>query len=193
MRLTRLADVRSVPWRNGGGSTRVLATDSSGRQGGQFAWRISLAEIAGDGDFSAYPGVDRQLLACGPARWELIVDGRVHRLSPFDLVRFHGEAPAAARLDNGPATALNVMTLRGQADAKLEAIRVRESHEPAARDHVRLVVVLDGSFAVDGTGSYGLQLGDSIRLEALETVRLVGSGVVADVVVRQLPAPSDNA
>ena len=191
MRLTRLANVPAVPWRNGGGSTRVLATDSSGPERGQFTWRISLAEIACDGDFSAFPDVDRQLVACGPARWELVVDGEVHRLSPLDVARFDGAAAAAARLLTGPATALNVMTRRGHADAQMEIIRVRGTHELGARDLMRLVVVLDGSLAVDGSGSHALQAGDSIHPEPLEAVRLVGSGVVADIEVRQLTSASD--
>ena len=59
--LVRLADATAQPWRNGGGMTRELLTwqrpDLPSSQG--WSVRVSVADIARDGPFSAYPGVTR--------------------------------------------------------------------------------------------------------------------------------------
>jgi len=60
------ADVTPVPWRNGAGTTRELAS-SAGPDGG-FRWRISLADLARDAPFSSFPATDRLFTALGPLR-----------------------------------------------------------------------------------------------------------------------------
>ena len=52
--LIRLNEVAPVPWRNGGGVTRELLAWPSP---GDWALRISVAEVERDGPFSRYPGV----------------------------------------------------------------------------------------------------------------------------------------
>ena len=57
-----LASTPPVPWKNGGGSTRELACWPPGAGMDSFAWRVSVATIARPGPFSAFPGVDRQIM-----------------------------------------------------------------------------------------------------------------------------------
>ena len=70
-----VARLPAQPWRNGGGETRQVAAGTLLRPGeadgageeGDFGWRISIATIAADGPFSAFPGVDRCItLLSGP-------------------------------------------------------------------------------------------------------------------------------
>ena len=62
MQFLDLAATPSVPWKNGGGSTRELACWPPGAGMDSFAWRVSVATIARPGPFSAFPGVDRQIM-----------------------------------------------------------------------------------------------------------------------------------
>lgn len=112
--------VAPVPWRNGAGTTRELATatDDDGT-----LWRISLADLTGDANFSVFPGVDRLLLALGALR--LDVDGDDVELATGDKTRFPGEARVSVALD-APTRALNVMVRRGAWHAEVV-------HRPADR------------------------------------------------------------
>lgn len=57
-----LASLPAVPWKNGGGTTRTLATAPEGASLEDFLWRISLASIDEAGSFSEFPGIDRTIL-----------------------------------------------------------------------------------------------------------------------------------
>jgi uncharacterized protein len=62
--LVRTADVPAQPWRNGGGVTRTLLARPRGD-----AWqvRVSVADVAVNGPFSRFPGVERWFAPCSRA------------------------------------------------------------------------------------------------------------------------------
>lgn len=99
--------VAPVPWRNGAGATRELASwsDEDGT-----SWRISVADLDRDAPFSTFTGLDRLFVALGAIR--LRVDGTVVQLAAGEQTRFPGEACVSVDLE-GPTRALNVMTRRG--------------------------------------------------------------------------------
>lgn len=99
-------------WRNGGGTTRELLTWPAS---GDWQLRISRADIAADGPFSAFPGVER---------WFTVLDGRgvvltfgaaekVLRVGDAPL-QFDGAQAPGCRLLDGPTTDLNLMARRGR-------------------------------------------------------------------------------
>ncbi|MDH6109091.1 environmental stress-induced protein Ves [Kitasatospora sp. MAP12-15] len=139
------ADRSTTPWRNGGGLTREVAAAPDG------SWRVSLAEVAADGPFSTFPGLDRVLTVVEGAGLELTVGDRppapVPPLHPFP---FPGELPTTGRLIDGPVTALNVMAAHGlPVTVELSgAGAVLVSPAPGA---VALVVALAGHDAVQLT------------------------------------------
>ncbi|WP_344566156.1 HutD/Ves family protein [Streptomyces axinellae] len=55
----RWADRPRMPWKNGSGSTREVAAQPVGSRLADFDWRVSVADVGGDGPFSPFPGVDR--------------------------------------------------------------------------------------------------------------------------------------
>lgn len=105
------AGLSPVPWKNGGGSTTQLAVFPPDAGFEDFDWRISLATIAEDGAFSAFPGVERTLALVDGHGMTLEIDGAPMLLSKADPVAaFDGETPVTAKLNRGPSTDFNVMT-----------------------------------------------------------------------------------
>ena len=120
MEIIRYAELKAHPLRNGGGTTRELASHSNGaapRDGaGQAAgsdWQVSIAEMAKAGDFPAFPGMDRVLTVIEGELLLLSVDGAEHPLEKYRPFRFSGDAAAAAALPTGDIRDLNVITRQG--------------------------------------------------------------------------------
>ncbi|MFT4288580.1 HutD family protein [Nocardioides sp.] len=101
--------VAPAPWRNGGGATRELHHEVDG--GGETLWRISIADLVHDADFSRFPGLIRHFTPLAPLT--LTIDGADIGLDARESVVFPGEAAVAVRLA-APTRALNVMTRRGR-------------------------------------------------------------------------------
>lgn len=59
-RLRKYKTYRTMPWRNGRGLTHEI--DREPATGEDFAWRLSLADIERDDEFSPYPGCRRALV-----------------------------------------------------------------------------------------------------------------------------------
>jgi uncharacterized protein len=138
---------RESPWRNGGGFTREIAASPSGAGMDAFDWRVSLARIERDGPFSTFPGVDRLIAIVEGEGVELIFEDAssvvLRRGSPPN--RFPGEIVVKARLCDGPATALNVMTRRGSVRASLALVDLKAPLEVAPHEGVGLTLALDGA------------------------------------------------
>lgn len=103
------ADLPVSRWRNGGGETREIVSYPPGDA--YFAWRASIATLAGDGDFSRFPGIDRVItLLRGGEVWLSAPDAS-HRLQPLQPWRFPGEWAIHAALQ-GESEDFNIMTRR---------------------------------------------------------------------------------
>ena len=113
-RLIPASAFRAMPWRNGGGTTWEIAQGRmDGAADGDWHWRFSLAEIAADGPFSAFPHIDRMLTVVDGAGITLKIDRAPPRLlRPGDAIRFPGEAAVGCTLLAGPSRDLNVMVDR---------------------------------------------------------------------------------
>ncbi len=108
-------DLPATPWKNGGGVTREIVCQPTGAGIGDFDWRVSIAHIASDGPFSAFPGVDRviTLLSGGGVHLQS-TDGHVDHLldKPLTPFAFKGEADINACLLDEDCYDFNVMTRR---------------------------------------------------------------------------------
>jgi len=105
--MVRADDVAPVPWKNGGGLARDLLFWPTP---GDWQVRISLADIAADGPFSAYPGVRRWFAVVEGAGVALDFEGgaRTQREGDEPLAFDGGDAPVC-RLLAGPTRDLNLM------------------------------------------------------------------------------------
>jgi len=112
--LVRTVDVAAQPWKNGGGVTRELLALP---EGGDWRVRISVADVASDGPFSTFAGVDRWFAVLDGAGVELTIDGNARRVTADDdALAFAGAGETRCRLIDGPTRDLNLM-LRGVAGA----------------------------------------------------------------------------
>ena len=106
--------VEQVPpsaWRNGGAVTRELLVWPAADD---WRLRISVADIARDGPFSAYAGVRRWFVPIGGAGVELGFGGATRRLRLSDApLAFDGVAAPDCRLLGGPVRDLNLMCRGG--------------------------------------------------------------------------------
>lgn len=118
-RLISANEYRRERWRNGFGWTREILRWPEG--GDDWDWRLSIAEIEQDGPFSAFPGVERELvLLHGNGVRLRFDDGEVSEvLPPHGRVRFAGERTARGELIDGLTHDFNLMWHRDRIDAEL--------------------------------------------------------------------------
>jgi environmental stress-induced protein Ves len=119
MKITTLtrSDYQRMRWRNDQGWTTEIARQPDGPDGGDFDWRISIADIEQDTAFSRFDGIDRSLLLIEGNGLELFFEGNTPDALLRErgrIVRFAGETAARCRLIDGPTRDFNVMTRRGR-------------------------------------------------------------------------------
>lgn len=120
MKLVHVDQVAPVPWRNGGGVTRELWAWPSAAH---WQVRISVADIAQDGPFSAYPGVDRWFAVIEGAGVALAFAHGTCTLGPDDApLPFDGAAAPGCRLRAGPTRDLNLMSLRSAGRGRMQRV-----------------------------------------------------------------------
>ena len=112
------SEYRRERWKNGLGWTREIVRFPAS---GEWHWRLSIAEIEQDAAFSAFPGVDRELvLLSGNGLRLRFADGRVRELlPPHASARFAGEDTVTGELVDGRTTDFNLMWRRDRVDARL--------------------------------------------------------------------------
>jgi environmental stress-induced protein Ves len=120
--LLRSTDYQRTRWKNDGGWTTEIAR-SAAADGGDFHWRVSIADIERDGPFSAFPGIERDLLLLEGNGIELDIDGAdpLRLVRRFEQVHFAGESDVHCRLLAGPTRDFNVMTRRDALRAEVVA------------------------------------------------------------------------
>ncbi len=149
-------DLPATPWKNGGGVTREIVCQPQGAGMNDFDWRVSIAHIASDGPFSAFPGVDRVITLLSGGGVHLQSEGGEvqHRLdTPLAPFAFAGEEPIHARLLAGDCHDFNVMTRRAVCSASLQVVR-SACDGPAASQG--LLMAVQGCWQLEGASSQTL-------------------------------------
>ena len=113
-----------MPWKNGGGETTEIALHPPGSSWNAFDWRVSVATIAADGPFSAFPGVERTLVLLGGTGLRLSGDGHAVELrTRFESYAFSGDDRIGCTLLDGPVRDFNLMTRRGRTVGRVVVVR----------------------------------------------------------------------
>jgi uncharacterized protein len=166
---------KRMRWKNGAGWTTEIALENA--DDGHFAWRISIAEVEADSDFSIFPGIDRTLLVLSGGGMVLDMDsGSSHVLRPLENpLFFPGEAIIRARLLDGPTRDFNVMTRRSLFSHSFALHRsgtpVRLTRTP---QQAVLVHALDGATMGASAGdSFLLPQGPEATVELVDNATLL--------------------
>ncbi|WP_454764833.1 HutD/Ves family protein [Cupriavidus campinensis] len=157
--------IAPAPWKNGGGTTREIAVWPPGAGMDAFAWRVSVADIAADGPFSAFPGIDRQIVLLDGAGVHLQAhdDSFSHKLTRIgEPFAFPGDTAVHAALVEGATRDFNVMTRRGvcRADIALQ----REAFGADTGNDAVMVYVIRGEWR--DAGGLTLRGGEGILVPA---------------------------
>lgn len=167
LRVIAASHARRVRWKNDGGWTTELARDPV--EGDAFQWRVSIAEIERDGPFSAFPGIDRELLLIDGNGIELDIDDAPPRrlVQRFERVCFAGESTVACRLLGGPTRDINVMVERSSLQAQTLARPLVGSMLIFAEAGTQwLIHVLSGHMqARHGNDQHEVETGASVYLD----------------------------
>lgn len=166
--IIRAADLKAVPWKNGGGATREIAASPKGSAFDAFDWRVSVADVSEPGAFSVFEGIDR-VLTLIEGEEMILVDtaGPRHVLARWDSLAFAGETPIVAELPHGPTRDFNLMLRRDRVSGNV-VVR-REAQQLNIERGSLVMVCASGEFAVNDER---LSQGDALVLDADEAVVL---------------------
>jgi uncharacterized protein len=135
-----VSTVPSIPWKNGGGSTKAIAVFPPNAGLEDFIWRVSVAEITKSCVYSIFPEIDRtQVLIEGESLTLRDQTGLSKRLLAFEPFLFKGEQDWHAEPE-GDCQMLNVMTSRTGSLSALEIVRGDIKCVGDGRHHVLMVV-----------------------------------------------------
>ena len=142
-----LRQIAPQPWKNGAGLTREIAF--GGASNTDFDWRISVAEVARDAPFSAFPGIDRCITLLRGAGMRLrALDGSIdHALTtPLAPFPFPGDIALDSTLVAGACSDFNVMTRRGRYRGEVSVHR--SAAELTADADITLLLCCSGTWKV---------------------------------------------
>lgn len=194
--LHRAAEHRAMAWKNGGGTTRELAVfpPNAGLQ--DFIWRASLADVAVDGPFSRFDGIDRILVLLEGAGMTLAFERHIDvRLSqPYQSLSFAGESEVTALLHAGPTRDLNLMTRRDRVRGSVQTVRGPTLY--ACDPEVALLFCAAGRAALGWQGQSAgvLYAGDLLQIAPEEAgawqAEIAGAAVL--IALRITPVPESG-
>lgn len=154
----KASDRVATPWRNGGGLTRVVMVHPQDAGMDDFDWRVSIADVASDGEFSRFQGVDRWMGVVSGAGIRLECEG----LDPVAVTSddrpffFSGDVRTKGVLLDGAITDVNLMVRRGVSEARL----------------IRLPIMGEWSTTLSGAGLMIFQQGAGQLTIGTETVKI---------------------
>jgi environmental stress-induced protein Ves len=161
-------DLRPMPWKNGGGVTREIASYPDAATLDTFVWRISLADVAQAGPFSSFSHIDRTLVVTRGGPMVLVNNDthEQHSLPCWKPYRFRGETSITAQLPNGPTQDFNLMTRRGACVGQLD---LRETAQTLDLEpDSTFLHCAAGSFTItlprSTLAAYTLQTGDTLHV-----------------------------
>ena len=116
----------AMPWRNGAGTTHEIAIDDTpGTSAAPFRWRLSMADLAGDGPFSEIADVDRILVLLAGDAVELTIAGATPApLGRHEAIAFPGDVATSLTMAPGAGRDLNLMWDRTRAVGAVEVLQI---------------------------------------------------------------------
>ena len=171
MRLRRIPTTETFvePWKNGLGSTDILAearipgAPTQGWDG--LVWRIARTSIPTPLAFSDLSGYDRhQVVIDGDGLYLDSADGTIDLSRAFVPVQYSGDLKLDSRLANGPVGVLNFMLARQLAEGRMAVVHERDTVTLGHGRH--LLVATNGpvTLTVDGA-PHALADGETLDID----------------------------
>jgi len=179
-----------VPWKNGLGHTTELAISNGGSLD-DFAWRLSIASVVNDGDFSNFAGYQRNLVLI--AGNGLILDhrnGDIDKLTQLlDIARFDGASKTHGTLVNGGIKDFNVMTNQSSFTPKVNSYIEQQTVTVAVltnsllftyslTDEIRINTSKDECCTVDVGHLIKLSAMNELQLDDQFMVKITGKNMI---------------
>ncbi|MEP2732532.1 MAG: HutD family protein [Ascidiaceihabitans sp.] len=142
MRILKRADLIDVPWKNGGGITRNIA---SLMDKDDIVWRLSMADVATPGPFSSFAGLTRILTVIEGNGMKLHSDGEVWPADFAVPVTFDGAAPVVATLDDGPICDFNLMFDPTRYAATAHCVTHKGAHDLGTLGQTAILHIIQGN------------------------------------------------
>jgi len=168
-----------LPWKNGKGETIELAINNGGTLE-NFDWRLSIANVIEDGEFSDFSGYNRNLvLIKGQGitlqHDELLYDRLEQQLS---VATFDGGLRTQASLISGPITDFNLMTKSNTYHGSIDTFPVQQETILKA-GHLCFIYGLDEDIKIASRTEPFVQIvpaGHLIKISDQNTTKLTVSG-----------------
>lgn len=202
MRILRTGDYASLPWKNGLGVSRIIASHPHAAGYDAAMWQVGATDIGIDCPFSSLIGIDRHFMLLSGAGVVLtcvdVVAGinvRHAVKEPFSPVAFRGDWQTTCKLIDDPVQVFNVMTRRGRAGARISLPRWMGPLLLEQRVGETLIaVLLSGAAQVAGEAAPLLPL-ESVILDSPEGElrSIITSGGVARMAIVRLSIEEPHA
>ena len=186
-KLRRYNTYRIMPWRNGRGSTLEIAREPA--TGEDFAWRLSLADIDRDGDFSPYPGYRRAIVLVAGSTLRLTY--KRHGNSLLDATRratrFEGDWETRCAIPHGRCTDLSLIVRRGTAGRSTSVVRAPRTLRLKSTTRVAVSQDLHGAlFIIEGSVAVAESIRARSRTLRVHDTLLISPGPARTLQLRKL-------
>jgi len=127
---------KTVPWKNGLGETIEVAINEGGTIE-DFEWRLSMASVIEDGQFSNFNGYTRNLILIDGEGISLQHnDNKIDKLtSLLDIATFDGGNKTVGNLHSGDITDFNIITKTETTKVKVVAEHKLDNYTLEQADH----------------------------------------------------------
>ncbi|GAA0817648.1 HutD family protein [Colwellia sp. D2M02] len=158
---------KTIPWKNGLGFTTELAIND-GATLDDFDWRLSIASVANDGEFSNFSGYERNLV---------LIEGNGITLEHYehhtdkltqllDIAKFDGAYKTTGLLHNGAIKDFNVITKQNSTSVEVNSYTTMQ----------QVAVPLQKSCVI-----FAYSLTDTTTIESLASQVILEQGSLAKV------------
>jgi len=163
------AGYQRFSWKNGGGvTTDIAAAYRPGAKPGGWdglLWRFGYTPITAPGPFSSLPGIDRcQVVVGGRGLMLETPDGDIDLRQPFAPVRFAGETPIHARLEDGPVVVVNLLGARAAVTLSMVVLQPDRPHVLTAGFHI--AYACSGDAVLECPGPHPIASDHAVRIES---------------------------
>jgi len=162
---------KNIPWKNGKGTTTELAISKNGTLE-NFDWRISIASVSEDGEFSDFSGYWRKLILISGNGIRLVHDeNKIDELSDIlSIASFSGNSKTVGKLCDGTIFDFNVMTDMNHFKADINTYTQECSVELNSAEFC-FIYSLEKEFHLYETDNFQLEHIDAGSLLRLENIK----------------------